>query len=188
MRSDGDLMENLKSGKEEYFQFLYETYYPSVQRFVLRNSGDAEDARDVFQEAIIVLLEKIRHHDFVLTSGLKTFIFAIAKNIWLKKLRERKRERLTETEDINQLSLSVEDDDVEKPMEARLASWLNSITENCARILKAMFFNKESIDLLMIKMGWKNKHTAANQKYKCLEQVKKVHAKEKEGTTRPPQQ
>jgi hypothetical protein len=29
----------------------------------------------------------------------------------------------------------------------------------------------------MIKMGWKNKHTAANQKYKCIEQIKRESKK-----------
>jgi hypothetical protein len=33
------------------------------------------------------------------------------------------------------------------------------------------------MDSLMVKMGWKNKHTAANQKYKCMEQVKKEKLK-----------
>jgi len=29
------------------------------------------------------------------------------------------------------------------------------------------------MESLMIQMGWKNKHTADNQKYKCVQQVKK---------------
>jgi hypothetical protein len=66
----------------------------------------------------------------------------------------------------------------EPTKEEKVASWLTKITEHCQRILKAIFFYKEPMGSLMQKMGWKNKHTAANQQYKCIQQVKKEKNKE----------
>ena len=62
--------------------------------------------------------------------------------------------------------------------EENFTSWFTKITVNCQRILKAIFFYKEPMGSLMQKMGWKNKHTAANQQYKCIQQVKKEKDKE----------
>jgi len=55
---------------------------------------------------------------------------------------------------------------------------LLKITRNCQNILRALFFYEEPMDKLMAKMGWKNKHTAGNQKHKCIQQIKNVKEKE----------
>jgi hypothetical protein len=52
------------------------------------------------------------------------------------------------------------------------------ITRHCQNILKALFFYEVPMDNLMVKMGWKNKHTASNQKHKCIQQIKNVKEKE----------
>ena len=68
--------------------------------------------------------------------------------------------------------------ETEQSKEEKVSSWLTKITDNCLRILKAIFYYQEPMDSLMKKMGWKNKHTAANQQYKCIQQVKKIKRKE----------
>ena len=68
--------------------------------------------------------------------------------------------------------------DSPESIEEKVQRWLYRVTENCQRILKAIFFYQEPMENLIVRMGWKNKHTAANQKYKCIEQVKKEIKKE----------
>ena len=69
-------------------------------------------------------------------------------------------------------------DQPEEVKEKRFYLWLSKITANCQRILKTIFFYNEPMDNLLKKLGWKNKHTAANQQYKCIQQVKKQKDKE----------
>jgi RNA polymerase sigma factor (sigma-70 family) len=181
--SDSILLEQLKREDNFSFEQLYKLYFPSILNFVSNNKGSNEDAEDVFQEAIIILLQKLRQENFLLTSSLKTFLFAIAKNIWLKKLRDNKK---ITSNDFEKYSLETEIFDTEiiaeKTNEEKVENWLTKITNNCQRILKAIFFYQEPMDSLMKKMGWKNKHTAANQQYKCIQQVKKQKNKEKEAS------
>ncbi|HZG01661.1 MAG TPA: sigma-70 family RNA polymerase sigma factor [Chitinophagales bacterium] len=178
--SDRALLENLRNEDNASFEVLYKFYFPSVAAHITQNFGSTEDAEDIFQEAIMVLLQKVRQTDFVLTSSLKTYLFAIAKNLWLKRLRDNK---LVPVNDLEKFQRTGEPSafelQPEQTKEEKLASWLTRITENCQRILKAIFFYNEPVGSLMQKMGWKNKHTAANQRYKCLQQIKKQ--KEKRG-------
>src|SRR5450631_344796 len=177
--SDNTLLGNLKNGDNASFEVLYKFYFPSIAAHITQNFGRTEDAEDIFQEAIIVLLQKVRQTDFVLTSSLKTYLFAIAKNLWLKRLRDNKLIPVDSFEKYQQESETFAFElQAEPTREEKLTSWLTRITENCQRILKAIFFYKEPMVSLMKKMGWKNKHTAANQQYKCLEQVKKEKEKE----------
>ncbi len=177
--SDNTLLEDLKKENSASFNVLYKLYFPSVAAYITQNFGSTEDAEDIFQEAIIVLLQKIRKTDFVLTSSLKTYLFAIAKNLWLKRLRDNKSMTVNNFDMYNQGSEQFTFDLQPEPTnEEKVASWLTKITQNCQRILKAIFFYKEPMESLMQKMGWKNKHTAANQQYKCIQQVKKQKDKE----------
>ncbi len=171
---DNILLDQLKTEESASFEVLYKFYFASIASFVRKNSGTNEDAQDIFQESVVILLEKVRKQDFVLTSSINTYLYAIAKNIWYKRLRTHKYFTLDDTEKFHfgTESFFVELDD-EKSKEDLVQSWLSKITENCQKILKAIYFYEVSMDGLMKKMGWKNKHTAANQKYKCIQQIKK---------------
>ncbi|WP_170137764.1 RNA polymerase sigma factor [Chitinophaga dinghuensis] len=177
--SDNTLLDLLKREDNASFTTLYQCCFPTVAAYILNNHGKKEDAEDIFQEAVIVLLQKVRTPDFQLTASLRTYLFSISRNLWLKQLRDNKlipMEDMTiyqPAETLPTLSLHPE-----KSREEKVQSWISRITGHCQRILKAIFIYQEPMDLLMKKMGWKNKHTAANQQYKCLQQIKKFRQKE----------
>lgn len=172
--SDNTLLDQLKNEDNASFEILYKFNFPPIAAYITRNFGNTEDAEDIFQEAIIVLLHKVRQTDFVLTSSLKTYLFAIAKNLWLKRLRDNKLIPVDSFEKYKDESETFAFELQSEPgKEEKVTSWLAKITENCQRILRAIFFYKEPMASLMQKMGWKNKHTAANQQYKCIQQLKK---------------
>jgi RNA polymerase sigma factor (sigma-70 family) len=175
---DKTLLENLKNEDNASYEVLYKFYFPSIATHITRNFGSAQDAEDIFQETIIVLLQKVRRADFVLTSSLKTYLFAISKNLWLKRLRDNKLIPVDNVEKYQQENETFVFELQTEPTKTEgLTSWLTKITKNCQRILKAIFFYKEPMGSLMQKMGWKNKHTAANQQYKCIQQVKRESKK-----------
>lgn len=178
--TDSRLLDQLKNEESSSFELLYRFFYPSIAAHITRNQGSRADAEDVFQEAIIVLLQQVRRTDFVLTSSLKTYLFAIARNLWLNRLRDMKRTQPINFDSDNEPGEATAVDLTEEPApEEKIAAWLAKITANCQRILKAIFFHEESMESLMKKMGWKNKHTAANQQYKCIQQVKREKNKER---------
>ncbi len=176
---DNTLLDQLKREENASFTTLYQCCFPAIAAYILQNQGRKEDAEDIFQEAVIVLLQKIRTPEFQLTASLKTYLFSISRNLWLKHLRDNK---LTPVAD---MALYLPEEappsitlHPEKSKESKVQSWISRITGHCQRILKAIFFYHEPMETLMKRMGWKNKHTAANQQYKCLQQVKKFRQKE----------
>jgi RNA polymerase sigma factor (sigma-70 family) len=176
---DNTLLNMLRNEDNAAFEVLYQYYFPVISTYIVNNHGQNEDAEDIFQEAIIVLLQKVRQPGFLLTASLKTYLFSISRNLWLKYLRDNK---LLPVEDISMYSRATAafttELHQEKSRDEKVQSWISRITGHCQRILKAIFFYREPMAALMKKMGWKNIHTAANQQYKCIQQVKKIKAKE----------
>src|ERR1043166_3932789 len=60
--------------------------------WVRNNGGSGDDAADIFQEAMVVLFEKAQHEDFRLSCKIGTYLFAVSKHLWFKKLERSKRQ------------------------------------------------------------------------------------------------
>lgn len=162
---------------------LYADYFPVVHIFVQRNKGTKEDAEDLFQEAMLVLIEKLKQDDFVLSASLKTYMMAISKNLWFKHLRDTKKNTTTEFADIHSAFLMEEvNEAIEKERNYwdKLNAYLSSVSSHCKTILEMFYFEKKTIDEIQKHFGYSTIHNAQNQKYKCVEQVKAVKAKDSE--------
>jgi RNA polymerase sigma factor (sigma-70 family) len=172
---DRKLIDGLKEKSDSAFRTLYEHYYPTIERFVVSNSGNKADAEDVFQEMILVMLHKVPSGDFTLTASIKTYVYAVASNIWLKKLRDGKKNiPLPGEVELEDFSLSEwESHDEERYRNNIIARIFNRVTRHCMIFLTKTFIKGVSREKLMQELGYKNLHTFDNQKYKCLQQARK---------------
>lgn len=175
MQTSEDIIIDLKGENNRAFGVLYKNYFGFVNRFITNNSGTTNDAEDIFQDTMIALLAKLRQDNFVLEASVKTYIMAIAKNLWFKKLRTANRE--TEFTDMHnnkfyeEISLAIEH---EKTYWDKLQNYVHQITEHCKGLIHDMFFNNKPIEQTQIDYGYSTKHNAQNQKHKCVEQIRKV--------------
>lgn len=88
-----EIIEGIKARDNCVLQYIYKNHYPSIHHFIVTNSGSQDDAKDIFQESIIVIYRKVKEQKhFLLNSSFKTFIYSIARNLWLKHLRAIKYE------------------------------------------------------------------------------------------------
>ncbi len=173
--SDKETFSSLKARDSQAYHILYKFYFPSVQNFIVKNSGTTDDAKDIFQETIIVLLEKVSHESFNLTSSLKTYIFAISSNLWLKYLREVKRASITNLDIYEQFLIDYDEveNEVQKENHRKATNIFTRLTYKCKLLLHAIFYDDKSITQVTEEFGYTTKHNAQNQKYKCLEQARK---------------
>jgi len=63
---------------------------PMIRLMVTQKGGTAEDAKDVFQDGLIIMLEKIDNYELVLRCKFKTFLYSICENLWKAVLAKRK--------------------------------------------------------------------------------------------------
>jgi RNA polymerase sigma factor (sigma-70 family) len=174
IQSDQETFLGLKSRDNHAYEILYKFYYPAVKHFIIKNNGTKDDAKDIFQETIFVLLEKVPKDDFNLTSSLKTYIFAISSNLWLKRLRDSSKIVKTEPDIYEKYLADYEEAEADldnKTVQAQ--NIFKQITDKCVTLLKAIFYDKKDIDVVTKEFGYTNKHNAQNQKYKCLEQARR---------------
>lgn len=88
--SDNEIIECLRNRESYAVQYLSERYLPVIRLMVFQNGGSAEDAYDVFQDGLIIMLEKIDDENFVLQCKFMTYLYCVCENIW-KNILEKRR-------------------------------------------------------------------------------------------------
>ena len=174
--SEKALLQGLASHENGAIETIYRENYATIQAFIVRNNGFPDDARDIFQEAMIILFEKAKSSSFVLSCQIKTYLYSVCRRLWLKKLQQNNKgfpafELLEET-------VSVEEDlegHEQRDNDFRLMEQaLMQLGQPCQGILEACYVQKKSMPEIAEAFGYTNADNAKTQKYKCLMRLKKI--------------
>lgn len=174
--TDATILAGVARGDAGSLERLYSEYFPMIRNMVVQNNGTEEEAKDIFQEAVIVLYDKAKQHDFELTSQLKTYIYSVCRRLWLKQLGSKARTfvDVAAYED----SIAAEDDLVrheEKDLQfAMMEQALDELGEPCGTIIRDFYIANLSMQEICEKFGYTNADNAKTQKYKCLQRLKKL--------------
>jgi RNA polymerase sigma factor (sigma-70 family) len=174
--NEQQLLQGLAKNDTKAIETIYKNNFNTVQSFVINNNGSYDDARDVFQEAMIVLYENAKLESFALTCQIKTYMYSVCRRLWLKKLQQSSR-FITQVEGLEE-TVAVEED-IESH-EKRNADFmimeraLGSLGEPCKSILEAYYLQKKDMAEIAENFGYTNADNAKNQKYKCLVRLKKL--------------
>jgi RNA polymerase sigma factor (sigma-70 family) len=170
------LLKGLAANDRKAIETIYRVHYSMIQTLVINNNGTSDDARDIFQEAIIVLYEKARSGSFELHAQLKTYIYAVCRRLWLKKLAHNAR---FSGDLANAPETIATDDDLEmydqrtKDFEL-MEQALQHLGEPCKELLESYYIRKKNMSEIAKEFGYTNADNAKNQKYKCLMRLKKI--------------
>jgi RNA polymerase sigma factor (sigma-70 family) len=171
-----DLLDGLAINDRKAIETLYKDNFGMIQSFILNNNGSADDARDIFQEAIILLYEKARGGNFELTSKLKTYIYSVCRRLWLKRLQQLQRFGTTveSLEEIVPVEEELEEQDRKNEAFGVMEKAMSHIGEPCKSLLEAYYVHKKQMNEIAEGFGYTNADNAKNQKYKCLMRLKKL--------------
>jgi RNA polymerase sigma factor (sigma-70 family) len=160
---------------------IYDRHFKIISGWILKNGGSADDAADVFQESMVILYEKVQNEDFRLSCKIGTYLFAISKNLWYKKIeRQAKQPGYLPANTGTDEGFDKEyEDDLNVHMERemhyeQLNTALDQLGEPCRSLLKAFYHHDKSMMEISEEFGYTNPDNAKTQKYKCLARLRKI--------------
>jgi RNA polymerase sigma factor (sigma-70 family) len=170
------LLEGLAKDDKKAIETIYKNNYNTIQALIINNNGTADDAKDVFQEAMIVLYQKVKTGSFELNCQIKTYLYSVCRRLWLKRLLQQNK--FLSSND-NQEDLVLIDDDIEEHEKRDLEftmmeKAMNGLGEPCKSLLEAFYLQKRQMQDIASSFGYTNADNAKNQKYKCLMRLKKL--------------
>jgi RNA polymerase sigma factor (sigma-70 family) len=181
INTDQELLAALAAGEREVTEKIYRQNFHIINGWLIKNGCSTADAADVFQEAMVVLFGKSEDESFRLTCSIGTYLFAISKYIWYKKIQKQSREPAFLRDDFSneedEPGVAYEEDlNVHYEREAhyeQLDAALDQIGEPCRSLLKAFYHHDKNMQEIAADFGYTNPENAKNQKYKCLARLRK---------------
>lgn len=145
---------------------LYKTTFPEVASFVRKMGGSLADAKDIFQDALVIYFQKNLEQDFVPERGHGHYLKGISKHLWYKKFRTATLS-VPLTEEIGAL-LAEEDPKIS----SKLLYFLELSGKRCLELLSAFYYEQLNMKELAQRFAFSGERSATAQKYKCLEKIR----------------
>jgi RNA polymerase sigma factor (sigma-70 family) len=171
--SDQEIIAALKMKENESIRYLYRSCFESVHRLILSNSGKSEDAEDIFQDALVILYRKIKADELKLTCSLKTYLYAVSRNLWKQRLQKAdfKIEKINENIEDDCSSLDFGNDLYEEIKYNLYQKHFMKLSEECKKVLK-LFLDKIRMEEITKIMGFSSVDYAKTRKYLCKQSLK----------------
>lgn len=148
------------------FKSLYLKTFPVVARYISRRGGTYEEAKDIFQDALVIYYEKLSSEKLVVTNNEKTYILGIAKYLWYKRYKATNNILPLDSMEVEETS------DAEKLSSGKLFELIETAGKRCLDMLRDFYYEKLSIAEIASKFGYSGIRSATVQKYKCLEKIR----------------
>lgn len=166
--TEQELFARICQGDESALEVVYQKYYRMMVRLVTSNNGTEQEAKDVYQEAVVVFWQKAISGNLVLTSKMSTYIYSICLNLWRKEL-DRKSRHSSEEKDTKQFQ------EQEKVERAKIIhECIDQLDDTCKKVLSYYYFDGMSMKEITEKIGFANTDTTKTKKYKCKKKLDEI--------------
>jgi RNA polymerase sigma factor (sigma-70 family) len=176
LSSDARILDGIRRGDEEALAELYRGQRAKIHALVMNNHGNRDDAEDILQESLVVLWERVRSGRHAYEAQLGTFLYATARNLWLRRLARARREVVDPEPGYS--AATEESDALESMMGAEesaiVARGLERLGTLCKDLLLMFYWEELSMAEIAAKLGLANAETAKARKYQCKKALETV--------------
>jgi RNA polymerase sigma factor (sigma-70 family) len=165
------ILEGISMSNSDVLNYIYKKFFPAIRTFIEHNNGTEEDARDLFQEAVIVIYRKMKKEPLVLSCNFKTYIYSVCKLLWLKHLERNKDGTEIKSEGVLDNRLDETSQTYDQTERYRLyQKYFEKLSPDCKKVLQ-LALEKISLKDIADIMGYKSEKDAKKRKFQCKQQL-----------------
>ncbi|WP_426671029.1 RNA polymerase sigma factor [Mucilaginibacter sp. McL0603] len=153
--------------REKLFISLYKSTFPAVAKYTSKMGGSFDEAKDIFQDALVIYYEKAVARSLSVQTNEKAYLMGIAKHLWLKKHHANSKQVPLE-------GFDVESEAEAQPSGNKILSFLQTAGKKCMELLRSFYYDGVPLTEVAESFGFSGVRSATVQKYKCLEKVRET--------------
>jgi RNA polymerase sigma-70 factor (ECF subfamily) len=148
--SDKEIIKGLLTNDRIIFHWIYNNYCNKVIAIVVKNSGAAEEGKDVFQDTFLQVIDKIKKGNYKDENKFRAYFMGFANNVWRNR-RKKKHRQITDSLDEKEYKLTDTSSEaisemIRKEEELnKLHDVMMKIDEICRKILMLFYLKKEKL-------------------------------------------
>jgi len=151
-------------GRAALWEQLYLSAFSSAAKYIHSRGGSFEDAKDLFQDALVMYYEKLVSGTLTIQQNDTAYITGIVKHLWSKELKRRQA-----------IPVAYSQHNAQEEQNAsanKLLALVETAGKKCLELLKAFYYHKMKPQQVAETMGYSGIRSVTVQKYKCLEKLR----------------
>ncbi len=168
-----DYLAAILAGDRVALRTLYEQQRPIIRGLVRNYGGSEADAKDIFQDAVLLVYQKAQRPDFQLISKFSTYFYGVCHNLWLNRCTKKSTTaEVTLTEDAKYIpdDSSLEEDLMNVEQGKLFWRAFRQLGEDCQKVLE-LFFQKIPMEAIAAQMGFGSEGYAKRRKRQCKDRL-----------------
>lgn len=158
------------TNQHQWLLNLYNEAFPAVAKYIAARGGSLDDAKDIFQEALVIFYEKTAAGNLQVTHTDKAYLLGISRHLWYHQQQKQNRLSQQPVENLPDIAASEPDE----PSASRLLRVLETAGKKCMDLLQAFYYDKLNMKQLATQFNLSGERSATVQKHKCMEKVRET--------------
>ena len=179
--SDNEIIQRIRSDGKRELGVIYEKYRSEFLFWMAKNFHcSQEDSKDIYHMTILIFYDKVRNGKLhYLASSLKTYLFAIGKNVAREQLRKTERQsRLQHDRFLRQAFVEAVDHPENESLFDAASRAMNRLNDSERRMIELFYYGEKSMEQISVLLKYKNAESAKNQKCKVMAHLRKLFGDE----------
>ncbi len=168
-----EIIKAIKTGNNQLvLNHLYKEILPRIKKMILKNSGTDEDAKDIFQDTVLIFYTQVKSNKFDESKEIGGFMYTVARNLWINKVKTANRFIPLETKEFQEGSEgNALNDLISQEKIVAIEEVMNQVGEECKKLLKLSIYDKLSMKEIAAKMGYTSDGVAKTYNYRCKQKL-----------------
>ncbi len=171
--NDKEILKAIRTGdNESVLSNLYKDVLPHIKKYILSNSGSYEDAKDIFQDTVVIFYNQVKLNRFDEKKEIGAFMYSVARNLWINKAkRDYKLVNTAEFDDSEEEGMDVLADMITAEKAKAIEDLMGRVGEECKKLLMYTIYDKISLKEIAVKMGYSSDQVAKTYSYRCRQKL-----------------
>jgi len=169
----------LNGHNTKVLNYLYKTALPQITKFICINDGDEDEAKDIFQDAVVSLFTTVKLGKFDVEKDVNGFLFFVSRNLWINYVKRRGRQL-----DISKMHMSMYEESQTAVMitaekEEMINQFLEKAGTKCKQVLKYVIYDDYSMKEIAKLMNFASEAVAKTTHHRCKQKLMDLVANNK---------
>jgi len=180
MYTDEKIITDLKRGNDDpVLAYLYKEVYPKVRSYIKGNKGNEDEAKDIFQDAVIIFYKKVKLNTLQEPLNVTAYICHISKNLWINRVKRINRTTEMPDRDFAEPEEDLLTNIISEEKRTAVNGLLSQVGEECQKLMKHFLYDNMSMREIAVLMGYSSENVAKTYHYRCKQKLVQLVMKNK---------
>jgi RNA polymerase sigma factor (sigma-70 family) len=178
--TDKDIISDLKKGNDNaVLTFLYKEVFPKVKYYIKANKGNEEEAKDIFQDAVLIFYKKVKQNTLEEPVNVTAYICLVSKNLWINRVKKINRTTEIQGEVYTEPEEDLLGNIIIEEKRNALTGLMAQVGEECQKLMKYFIYDNMSMREIATLMGYSSENVAKTYHYRCKQKLVQLVMKNK---------